>query len=253
MSAVNIKNLDSSKYNNLKNRHLNPNLPKAPYRGIFVGSSNAGKTNLLCNLLLRDDFAYDKLFIICPNVNIQPKYLMLKDIFEKVDENIKKDTMKKVNEYNKKHKVEIDPESIDLDPVAEFYEEVPTDLLEKLDGSKMNLIVLDDLILANKQQQGIIDSLYIKGRHSNASVLQLCQSFYRASRISRLQCNLFILLHSTSKAELVKLHKECGLNIDKKQFCDVILRKLEPQYSYIVIDLDSSEPFRCSDFTQPLF
>jgi len=253
MSAANIKNLDSSKYNNLKNRHLNPNLPKAPYRGIFVGSSNAGKTNLLCNLLLRDDFAYDKIYIICPNVNIQPKYLMLKDIFEKVDENVKKDTMKKVNEYNKKHKVEVDPESIDFDPIAEFMEDVPSDLLDRLDQEKMNLIVLDDLVLADKQQQKIIDSLFIRGRHSNASVLQLCQSFYRASRISRLQCNLFILLHSTNRSELTKLHKECGLNVNKNEFCDVIMKELEKPYSFVVGDLDSSVPWRKSDFTQPLF
>ena len=251
--AVRIKNLDSSKYNNLKNRHLNPNLPKAPYRGIFVGSSNCGKTNLLCNLLLRDDFAYDRLFIICPNVNIQPKYKMLKDICEKIDEKIKEDTMKKVAEYNRKHKVEIDPDSVDFEPMAEFLEEVPTDLLDRLDEEKMNLVVLDDLVLCSKQQQNIINELYIRGRHRNCSILQLCQSFYRASRISRLQCNLYILLHSTSKSELVKLHKECGLNVDRKEFCDTISKELEPQYSYIVIDLDHSEPFRKADFVSPLF
>ena len=251
--SVKIQNLDSSKYNNLKNRHLNTNLPKAPYRGILVGSSNAGKTNLLCNLLLRNDFPYDRLFVICPNGEIQPKYRMLKDICETIDEKIHEDTMKQVEEYNRHHKKKINPGTVQTEPMAEFHEEVPPDLLDRLDEEKMNLIVFDDLVLADKQQQKVIDSVFIRGRHKNCSVLQLCQSFYRASRISRLQCNLFILLHSTSEAELTKLHRECGLNIDKKMFVNKIMKELEPQYSYVVGDLDSSIPWRKSDFMSPLF
>ena len=112
----------------------------------------------------RDDFPYDKLFVICPNVNIQPKYKMLKDICEKIDENIKQDTMKKVNEYNKKYKVDIDPENTEFEPMVEFLEDVPSRLLDRMDEEKMNLIVLDDLVLASKEQQKVIDALHVRGR-----------------------------------------------------------------------------------------
>ena len=253
MPAVNIANLDSAKYTQLKNRHLNPNLPKAPWRGIFTAQSSGGKTNALVNLLLRNDFPFDRLYIICPNVHFQPKYLMLKDIMEELDESVKKETLKKVAEYNRKHKKQIDESSLEFEPIAQFHDTVPLDLLDTLDKDKMNLVVFDDLVLANKDEQKIIDSLYVKGRHKNCSVVQLVQSFYRASRISRLQCNLFIIFHSTSKSELVKLHKEMGLNIDKKTFVDTIMEKTLPQYSFVVIDLDHEVPFRCSDFTTNLF
>ena len=250
---VEIVNLDCPKYNKSKARNANINLPKHPFRAVFVGSSNSGKTNVLVNLMLKH-LAFDKCFIICPNASIQPKYLLLKDKMAEVDEAVKKQLLKKVAEYNRTHKTKkIDPDLVEVDPICEFHEEMPLDLLDQLDPKNQNLVIFDDCVLANKSEQKIIDDLYVKGRHRNTSVISLVQSFYRASRISRLQCNWFLLFHSVSKAELTKLHRECGSNVPRELFVNRILEATKPRYSFVSIDLDSEKPYKQSDFISELF
>jgi hypothetical protein len=250
---VTVHNLDCEKYQKFKCRNISKNMFQHPTRGICVGSSNCGKTNAMVNLIL-NHLAFDKLYIICPNAEIQPKYVMLAEKMVEVDDKVKREIQKKIRIYNKKNPDdEIDPKSIEVDPICEMFEEMPSDLLERLDEKKQNLVILDDFVLAGKADQDIINKLYIRGRHKNCSVFQLVQSFYRASRISRLQCNAFIFFHSVSQAEVAKFHREVGSNIPREEFIKGVMKATKPRYSYCIVDLDSEAPYRKSDFITNLF
>ena len=249
---VEIIDLSLSKYKT-RYRNSNPNMPQHPFRMMLVGQSNCGKTNCIVNLILKN-FSFDKIYVIAPNVTTQPVYRLLKDQLDVVDDKVQKELLKKIAEYNRTHrKTKIDPDAVELDPIAEYFEELPSDLLERLDESKQNLIILDDLVICDKRTQSVIDKLSVRGRHKNASVVQLVQSFYRASRISRLQCNAFILFHSVSEAELSKYHREMGCNVPRKKFIETIMEATRPKWSFVVVDLDHGVPYRRQNFVEPLF
>ena len=253
MKAVSIYNLDNPKYHKNKARVINENLPKHPFRGVFVGASNSGKTNVLVNLLLKH-LAFDKCYLFCPSATCQPKYLMLKDEFEKLDKKIESDIRRKIAEFNRTHRdKKIDSRNLEIDPITEFEEDIPTDLLDMLDPEKQNLICFDDMILHDKKKQDIINSLYVRGRHKNASVLNLVQSYYRCQRLQRLQCNFFLLFHPLGAREIGMIHSDVGCNVPKKVFIERILDETKSPYSFVVIDLDSKCPYRKSDFKTPLF
>ena len=250
---VEIVNLDCPKYNKSKARNANINLPKHPFRAVFVGSSNSGKTNVLVNLMLKH-LAFDKCFIICPNASIQPKYLLLKDKMAEVDEAVKKQLLKKVAEYNRTHKTKkIDPDLVEVDPICEFHEEMPLDLLDQLDPKNQNILVFDDCLLNSRRDQEIMCNAFVRGRHRNTSVITLAQSFYKVPRVLRLQANWFVIFHSTNQNELVKLHRECGSNIDKKEFVETIMNEIKPRYHFVTIDLDDPHPYRRMNFVDHLF
>ena len=255
--AVNIVNLDHPKYNGPPSRSINENTPKHPFRCICVASSNAGKTNWCVNMLLKH-LAYDKCHVICPNCDIQPKYLMLKDQMQSIDDAVESKIMKQVRAYNRTHRKQgrmIDSASIHalIDPIMEFHESIPDDLLEQLDPSKQNLVVFDDCLLANKREQELMASIFVRGRHQNCSIITLVQSFYRVPRVLRLQCNWFLLFHSVSEAEVSKLYRECGSNIPRKLFISRIMEATKPKYSYVSIDLDGEKPYKKMNMIDPLF
>ncbi len=251
MKPVTIRNLDDKSYETRENREHNKLMPKAPYRGIFVGSSNAGKTNALMNLLV-EHLPFDRLWVIGPSYD-QPKYMQLKDFFEECDEKIKKETLRRIREYNASHKRKILPSDVEFRPTALFLETIPPGILDEMDESEMNLVVLDDVILNNKNDVKLFEKLFVRGRHRNCSTIMLVQSFYRTSRLCRLNASWFLLFHPISSSELTMLHRDLGLNIPKDVFVNTILEETKEQFTFCHIDLDSRNVYRKSDFKTPLF
>eukprot|EP00666_Eupelagonemidae_sp_cell4sb_P004022 gene4022-15561_t len=90
---------------------------------LISASSGAGKTHLLANLLLQNLLKFDKLFVFSPSIE-QPKYMMLQDMYKKIDEEREKEMTKKIALLNRKAKksgsgkVYQMPE---IDPIAEFH------------------------------------------------------------------------------------------------------------------------------------
>ena len=179
---------------------------------------------------------------------------MLKDKMNEIDEAVEEQIMKQVDKYNRTHKkTKIDKSTVEVDPIMEFHESIPDNLLESLDPSNQNLIIFDDMVLSDRRSQDIMSNIFVKGRHHNCSVITLVQSFYRVPRVLRLQANWFVLFHSVSHAEIAKLHRECGSNVPRKLFIERILEVTKPRYSFVSIDLDDEQPYRKMNFIDPLF
>ena len=66
---------------NLKSRHNNPLLP-SNVRGLIVGKSNSGKTVLLLNLLLKEDWLDYNNLLVFGNSLHQEEYQIIKKGFE---------------------------------------------------------------------------------------------------------------------------------------------------------------------------
>ena len=108
--AINIDNYDLSKYSDKNILTNHPLMPSNCFRMIIAGGSGSGKTLLTTNMILKY-LNFDKLHIFAPSIS-QPSYLMLKDVFKKLDDERKRI----VQEYNSKHKRQMkQPE-----PIATF-------------------------------------------------------------------------------------------------------------------------------------
>ena len=230
--------IDTSKYEDGCVKHPNKHMPKHCFRWCYVGSSGAGKTNVLLNTL--DHLYFDKLHIICPTALTQPKYLYVKDKYDKEDEKIRTE----LRRYNKKNKT-----MYDIEDRVSLHEEMPENFLDSLNKQQVNLVVFDDMVCTDRKQEKAIVDCFIRGRHLNASFIYLTQSFYKIPRVIRLNCSCFNIFHSTNKSELAQLHKDIGLQTDKKSFVDTISKLVEPLYSFVHINIDSIEPFRQQDMT----
>lgn len=225
--------VDTSKFEDNRNINLNENMPQHPFRWLFIGSSASGKTNALINILKH--LYFDKIVIICPTVNMQGKYLYLVDQLEKRDKAIKK----------KLHK------SLILEPGFSTFERMPDDLLEQLDHEQQNLIVFDDLLCASKRDEKQIQDIFIRGRHKNASMIYLTQSYYKVPRPLRLQANAFNIFHSVNRSELGQLYRDLGISISRNKFINTISDLIKMPYSFIHINIDSKVPYRDDKF-EPL-
>lgn len=225
--------VDTAKFEDNSNINLSDAMPQHPFRWLFIGSSASGKTNALINTLKH--LYFDKIIIICPTVRIQGKYLYLIDQLEKRDKAIKK----------KLHK------SLTLEPGFATYESMPDGLIEMLDRDQQNLIIFDDLLCVDRRDEKQIQDLFIRGRHKNASMIYLTQSYYKVPRALRLQVNAFNIFHSVNRSELGQLYKDLGISISRKKFIDVISDLIREPYSFVHINTDSKTPYRNDKF-EPL-
>lgn len=200
---LSIYNLDGVEEKN-KYRNKNKFIPQHPFRWIISGGSGTGKTNMVLNFIYR--FAdFDKLFIYTKHPN-QPKFAQLMQLFE-------------------------DGGRSDDIIVGTNSEDVPAP--EELDCDNQNLILFDDMLL-EKDQTPIIE-MFIRGRHSNASVIYLTQSYFKVSRNIRLQCSYFSF-YECNRREMNTLYQELGNDLSKKTFFNRIAQATTRDYSFLFVD-----------------
>lgn len=145
---------------------------------ICIGGSGSGKTNVLMQFLSLTTDTFDNI-VICTRNKDEPLYNLLQDKI----------------------------------PDITFYEsEVPD--IEEFNGSKMSLIVFDDLVL-DKQLNIKISEYFIRGRKRNITVFYLSQSFYKIPKLIRINARYVIIKKLSSLKDLKLIISEYSLdNID---------------------------------------
>ena len=188
-------------------------MPQWPYRGLIVGLSACGKTNLLLAMLLEPNMlAFDRLFVISPSLS-QEKYKLLISEFEKKDASIVKEIEKLI-----KAGPERDAIITKLEPIARFYD-TADDFLDDggfnlFDKTNQNLVILDDIMLDNKQNPFI--ELFSRGRHYNASTIYISQSYFRVPKTIRDNVS-FLILYSMNSREINMLYNSIGSDLEKDE------------------------------------
>lgn len=156
---------------------------KHPARILVVGSSGAGKTNIVMNIIKKMENTFNRIRVFCKNAS-EPLYEMLEsklggesfEIHEGLDE---------LNSYNLN---------------TEF--------------SGQELLIFDDLVLEKHQWQ--IEQLFIRGRKlsdkKGLTLIYLTQIYFKTPRDIRLQCDTLILkkLGSNRDVKSILADKDLG-------------------------------------------
>ena len=193
-------------YNN-KYKHI----PQWPFRLLICGSSGAGKTNLLLNLILQY-LSYDRLFVYAKDLS-EPKYEYLQELFNDDDDNV-------------------DSEEEEEVVAALFSSDDKVISVDDLDANKQNLIVFDDYVTSRDQKK--IDDLFIRGRKKNVSIIYLTQSYYQTPKNIRLQCNYLILFRSCNQREINTILRDHAL--DPKTVKENYSQAVREPYNFFMFD-----------------
>jgi hypothetical protein len=239
---------DRSWNENLSKRQNNPLLPKS-IRGLIVGKSNCGKTNLLINLLLNEGWLdYNKLFVFGKSL-FQPEYKIVRKAFE---EGLPKEII--CNLFDNRKEImnkDISPclllaevakqEKPPAEPiVCQFYEnsdEVPDP--RELNSVHKNLMIFDDLLL---EKQSKCKDYYVRGRHSNVDCFYLAQNYFKVCRQTIRENANFICLFKQDVKNLNHIYEDhVSFDMPKevfRQFCKQCWKK---PFGFVVIDTTSDK------------
>lgn len=215
MEIINLDKLCPKK----KKKKVNELAPDQPFRMLMVGSSNSGKTNVLIDLLLRY-LVYDKLYVYTKHLH-QSKYKALQNIINGIEKN---EELKGVCDF----------------PIAVYAENIKDIVpLEKMDEKKDNIIIFDDFI-TEKNQDKIID-MFIRGRHKNASVIYLTQSYWTTPKDIRLNCSQYLLFGSSNNKDMNMILKDHCKGMDQEEFKQIYNEATAEPYNFFYIDNDATK------------
>ena len=159
-------------------------LPKL-FRGIILGSSGSGKSNLLIDFLKKSPNVYTHLHLVARQPE-QPLYLYLKD---------------KLEDFCTIYGADDPPRVDDI----------------KKEG--LQLVVFDDFSNDQKWCAAHVVPFFIRGRHRGCSVLFLSHSFHAGTpKMARLNSEVLMILKSPSKSDMKSVLRDmpiAGVNIDE--------------------------------------
>merc|ERR1711871_604369 len=164
------------------------------------------------DLIIRK-LSYDKLYIYSKHLE-QNKYIQLRAFFDKVE---------------KKTETEILQTGNTIEDIIN---------IDDLDEDEQNLIVFDDMLTEKDQTE--ITNLFIRGRHKNASIIYLSQSYFRTPRDIRLNCNYYVFFEIPNRREVSMLYGELGLDLEKDEFIRIYGKATEDPFSFLMIDRRTS-------------
>ena len=209
LNIINFDKLASKSKSEIKYKNKHPMLPQHPFRLLINGSSGSGKTNLLMNMILRWLY-FDKLYVFSKHLE-QPKYVKIQEFFDDVAEKTGESILETGN---------------DIEDIVS---------IDDLDDTQQNLIIIDDFV-TEKNQKCIAD-LFVRGRHKNASVIYISQSYFRTPRDIRLNCSYFVFYSlNQNKKELSLIYNDLGSDIEKDVFIKMALAATNVKFDFFLID-----------------
>ena len=192
----------------------NPNYEKhhikVPFRSIIIGSSGAGKTNLINNIIHEMKDTFNHLYIVCQAQ--EPLYdLLLCQI---------PDNMITI--------------FYGLDSYKKFKEE---------DYYGQSLIIFDDMV--NEKDQKCIQEMFIRGRKigGGCSLMYLTQAYFEVPKIIRLQCQYVFIIKISALRDLNMILSEYSLGETKQQLNEMYKYCCSGQKfgSTFLIDLEAGQ------------
>ena len=211
-----ICNFDNLCEDEKKNDSKHILIPTQPFRACLIGSSGSGKTNFAVNLITRY-LKVDKLYIVSKHLE-QAKMRFIVDYYRKIEE--------KTNKKCKTTDFKI------LELFTNDLDELP--YADEMNPDLNNIVCFDDCML-ERDKSKIID-MYIKGRHSNVTVINIVQSFYQTPRAIRLNTSLFCLFNIPSKTDIVRIHSEISPDISKDTFIKMFRKAMSKNFNFLMID-----------------
>lgn len=206
-----------------------------PMRLLIVGKSQlSGKSNLLVNLLLRDeyynkDFKGEDIYIVSPSVDTDDKLKKLVDVKDIPEHNLMPD--------------------FDEDVITELYKMLEEDYREAVDNGEKpanKLIVFDDISYKGdlkKKKNGIVAKIFSNGRHINISCIVTAQKYSDISTSARENCNGAIFFDMSNK-QLELVEADVNYTGAKKDFMKMFRDNIGAKHSFIVVNFTNEKDKR---------
>lgn len=216
------------------------NIFSLPFRVVICGSSGMGKTSLLANLLLREDF-YKNDFAKHPeNIFIFSGSMgetKMKTILEELE--IPKSNQFRSYEENELEKI--------LDKLMEDYDMD----IEMDQHPKQSLIVLDDLSYTNMFKSSKINSqldrLYCNGRKYLISCITICQKYTQLNTCCRENLSGAIIGMCTNK-QLATIEDDFNFLPTKKDFNNMVREHTKGAHDFIIFNMHNKHIYQDKDF-----
>ena len=202
---MNLTNFDEGQsVEHMKHHFL---LPDCHY--MIVAPTGSGKTNLLCNMLLKW-MKFDNCTIYTINDD-QHKYMELAELSKILK-----------NELAITDVIKIDkPENI-----------ISVDELDK-DSSK--IIVFDDIKI-DKKYMDMIAEYFSLSRNKNCNCIFLSQSYYDVPKYIRRNTKCFVLFDGLDNTDISHICKDHKKHINLDEFCHLYQQATSEPYSFMVFD-----------------
>lgn len=250
-------------------------LPKHEFAMLIVAPKGSGKTNFICNMLLRHYKGYfHEIWICSPTVNNDEKWDVVKstkhvlaenkpleDILlhgkkkkkqEKLPRILFKDEKEVQNRSQEKPKFtgELDEDDFfsDMDEVVTRVHE-QHEIIEKLRqqydlGPKAKfvanrvLVVLDDQagMFKGGNTQNPLVNFVIRHRHTSTSVIIVTQAYKAIPRTIRTQCNALILFDIPNLVELKSVYEENPEGLSEPEWLKVYELATSGNYDFMYIN-----------------
>lgn len=207
-----------------------------PMRLLVVGKSQlSGKSNLLTNLILRDefynaDFKGDDIYIVSPSIHTDDKLIKLVDV-------------KDIPEHNLMS-------SFDEEVISELYKNLEEEYRDAVnDGDKPTnkLIVFDDCSysgsLKSRAKGSIVPKIFSNGRHINVSVICTSQKYSDISTSARENCNGAIFFNCSNK-QLELIEADHNYTGTKKDFMKLFRDNIGTKHSFVVVNYTNEKDSR---------
>ena len=109
--------------------------------------------------------------------------------------------------------------------------------LEDMNRDLQNIVIFDDFIGESpKTQQEIITPFFVRGRHVNASVYYLSQSYTLTGINVRRNCTYFMFWGASRQRDIGMLYQDHGCETEPKAFKRAFLSATKERYSFFTVD-----------------
>lgn len=176
---------------------------KIPFRMLIIGSSGAGKTQTLLNIIHNFNNTFNNIVIITKNKD-EPLYNYLEDKLK---------------------------DGVDI---REGINNAPN--LDDFDKEDQTLIVMDDLVL--EKNQTALEQYFIRARKLNCSLIYISQSYYRVPKVIRQNLNYLIIKQLSSLKDLYRIMSEYSLGVDKEQLNAMYKDATAEKKDFLMVDMD---------------
>jgi hypothetical protein len=198
-----------------------------PFRLLIVGKSQlSGKSNIVINLLLRDEF-YNKdfdgedIYIVSPSMSTDAK---LKKLIE----------VKEIPEENLFH-------TYDEDVLDEFYkiqQEEYEEAVANGEKPKNKLILFDDMSYngdLKSKTHGVVNRIFSNGRHINLSIITTAQKYTDLLTAARENASGGIFFNCSNK-QLKLIEEDHNMLDSKKNFHNMFRNALQGAHNFLVVN-----------------
>lgn len=249
-----------------------PVLPRHEFSMLIVAPKGSGKTNFLCNLLLKHYKGYFHRVLVCsPTINNDEKWEVVQKTKHVLGENKKLD--KALNNLQRDKKIkkvvfhdgktlaeqqkEIEEPFDGLIPESDFFSdlaEVPKRIAEQqhvikrlndLKYGKQAKFLADRLLLILDDQAGMFKggnvnnpmvNYVIKHRHVSSSVIIVTQAYKAIPKTIRTNCNCLVLFEIPNLSELKVIYEENPEGMSEKEWMRVYQHATMEPYSFLYMN-----------------